>query len=168
MCAFFPSVSAARGVSSVLALSVANQSMTDTGLLSQKLWRRTHVGHQPSIRANQHCHSSSSQVGCWAKYKKEVKEGSTLQTLRFAWQGRISYPSFPQQQHACMPLYDAGSSRTALEGKFGNVCLQLSWEQWMRVILRLQSGSSQNLLLCWTKRGEVAEGSLPKYVFCLF
>ena len=122
----------------------------DTRLLSQTLWRRTHVGHQPSIRANEHCHLLftggllEQSTGC----KKEVKEGSTLQTLRFAWQGRISYPSFPQQQqHARMPLYDAGSSRTALEGKFGNFYLQLSWAQWMRVMVRPQSGSSHDLIL---------------------
>ena len=123
----------------------------DTRLLSQTLWRRTHVGHQPSIRANEHCHLlfTGGLLEQSTGWEKEVKEGSTLQTLRFAWQGRISYPSFPQQQHqhARMLLYDAGSSRTALEGKFGNVYLQLSWAQWMRVMVRPQSGSSHNLIL---------------------
>ena len=121
----------------------------DTRLLSQTLWRRTHVGHQPSIRANEHCHLlfTAGLLEQSTGWEKEVKEGST-QTLRFAWQGRISYPSFPQQQHqhARMPLYDAGSSRTALEGKFGNFYLQLSWGQWMRVMVRLQSASSHNLI----------------------
>ena len=65
----FSSSSATEGVSSVLALSSANQSMTRIAFT--KLWRRTHVGHQPSIRANQHCHRSStgSQLGSGKSWK---------------------------------------------------------------------------------------------------
>ena len=41
------------------------------------------------------------------------------------------------------------------EGKFGNVCLQLRWEQWRRVMVRLQSGLYHMFYLNGGKAGSI-------------
>ena len=123
MCA---SGSAARGVSSVLALSVANQSMTDTGLLSQKLWRRTHVGHQPSIRAKKHCHDLLFTGGLLSKVQKGGQGGIHVADVEICVTGANFISILPTAATCLHASLRCWQLKDCKEGKFGNVCLQLS------------------------------------------